>query len=169
MNRILASLILVAFGLPMTVQAGNTEMCEAAIMEPAMTEDGEVKGAKIASFRPAENFINSVYDEEDGHMDEIEGYKIRAVLCSRGSVIPTLRDFPLVATGIPIALSPDFDKPDSAVSTVYFHNGKFHHLYDGPELSEDDQASLEQVMEIFNMQPHDLNDSKEDEPTHKDK
>ncbi len=150
-------LLLTAMALtwPVAAQADNIAACEVVILEAATNDDGS-KGAELATFHPAAEFMASIYDAEDGHIKEIDGQKIRGVMCERKNIVPSLRDFPILATGIPFSLSNDFDSAESRLLTVYFKDGEFQHKYIGPDLSEDDTAALTDSMEIFNLQGHNL-------------
>lgn len=150
------------FAVP--VSAGNIANCEVVLMEP-MIKDGKDTGAKFASFRPAAAFLSSVYDDEAGHETQLDDHDIRGVMCTRQALIPTLRDFPILATGIPFSVSENFDSPNSNLMTLYFKDGKFHHTYAGAKLNPGDLEKLKDVMEVFNLQPHELGetDTKENE------
>ena len=137
---------------PIAVAAEASSGCEIVLIEKIDTEDT----AKLASFRPADNFLLSVYDDEKGYKTKEDGHPIQAVLCQRANVMPTLRDFPVLATGIPLSLSDDFDQPDSRLLMIYFKEGKFLHQYKGDKLSETDDQALTEIMDVFNMQSHDL-------------
>ena len=135
--------------------AGNIAACEVVLMEPVL--DGEIDtGATMASFRPAAAFISSVYDDEEGYVSELDGYTIRGVMCTRKSVMPTLRDFPIVSTGVPFSMSENFDSTESSLMTVYYKDGAFQYDYRGRDLSEKEQAGLVDIIDVFNLQPHDL-------------
>lgn len=135
----------------------NMADCEAVLLQKVMLE-GEPTGAVMQTYAPAANVLASIYDEEDGFQDEIDNQKVKAILCERTSVVPTLRDFPILATGIPFALSNNFDATDSRSVTIFFKDGEFQHIFKGTELSEDQQTELDDAMEIFNLQPHELVD-----------
>ncbi len=147
-------LILIALAMGVPAYADNIADCEAVMIEEI--KEGERTGAVVQTFAPAVDVLASIYDDEDGHMAEIDGKPVKAILCERTDVIPTLRDFPILATGIPLALSTDFDATDSRSVTLYFKDGKFHHVFKGEELDETDQAKLTDAMEVFNLQPHEL-------------
>lgn len=157
------SLSFLTFGLAAQLAAADTEAnCEAMILGSETTDDaGNME--RVISYHPADDFVTSVYDEDDGTMTEIDGAKIQAVLCTRPNIMPTLRDFPMIATRIPLSISPDFDTPDSALLTLYYKDGEFHHLYAGPDLSEEDSSELTDIMEVFNLQPKDAIAAKKDE------
>ena len=135
--------------------ADNIADCEVLIAE--RIEDEATGGsALISSYRPAGAFISSVYDDEAGYIREIDGHKIRALLCQRRLAIPTLRDYPLLETGIPLSLSQNFDSALSDLVITRFKDGAFRAEYTGPGLSAEQQAELEDVIEVFNLQPNDL-------------
>lgn len=146
---------------PSFAQADNIASCEAILMEDIL-EEGEKTGAKLASFRPAAEFLSSVYDDEDGSVTVLDGYKIRGVMCQRRTVIPTLRDFPILATGVPLSLSQNFDSEKSSLMTLYFKDGEFRHTYKGEPLSPSELSKLNDVMEIYNLQPHNLGKTDDD-------
>lgn len=133
----------------------NVANCEILVQE-AVTLDGEPTGAFVDTYIPASDFIASVYDGEEGHLTQANGKNIRVLFCTRQNIIPTLRDFPLLATGIPFAVSTDFDTPGTPLIYYFYAQGKFAHAYEGPELSTDQAAKLADAMEVFNLQPHDL-------------
>lgn len=124
--------------------------CEIVIIQEL--EDG----GQLIGYASAEDFLESVYDEEKTQIEDVEGHLIRAVLCTREDIIPTLRDFPVLATGIPLSLSQDFDASDSRVTSLYFKDGAFRYKYIGEDLSKEDQMRLDDIVEIYNFQPHDL-------------
>ncbi|MEP6343588.1 MAG: hypothetical protein ABJ275_09755 [Maricaulaceae bacterium] len=142
--------------------ADNIADCEALIAETV--EDIETSGsALISSYRPAGAFLSSVYDDEDGHIEEIDGYKIRAVFCKRRSAIPTLRDFPILATGTALSLSQNFDSTLSDVTLTRFIDGEFKTTYSGPGLDPQEDVVLADVLDVFNLQQHEL--TSKEEPT----
>ncbi len=138
-----------------TAHADNIADCEVLIRQNIKVED-QKSGAFIDTYLPATDFIASVYDEEDGHITQANGENIVALFCTRHEVLPTLRDFPLLATGIPFAASTDFDASDSAMIFIRHDGEKFIHAYQGPDLSPERAAQLTDAMEVFNLQPHDL-------------
>jgi len=135
--------------------AGNVAECEIAISKPVLL-DGKQTGAHIQTYLPASEYIASVYDEDDGHLTEIDGGRILALYCVRREVVPTVRDFNLIATGIPMALSTDFDDAASPLIYVYYKDGVFKHAYEGPEQTPERLAALNETMEVLNLQPHKL-------------
>lgn len=149
---LLTGLILLASG---TASADNVANCEILVQEP-VTLDGKATGAFVDTYIPATEFIASVYDGEEGHMTQARGLDIKVLFCTRHNIIPSLRDFPLLATGIPMAVSTDFDTPGSALIYYFFNGEKFVNAYEGPDLSEEQSAKLNDAMEVFNLQPHSL-------------
>jgi len=135
--------------------ADNPENCEVVLMEEIAQEDREGT-TKIASFRPADNFLESVYDDNIAVIRKIDDLPIRTVMCQRKDIIPTLRDFSILATGIPLTLSQNFDSTTSGLTTIYFKNGRFHYTYKGPDLSEDKIVEMIDRLEVYNLQPHEL-------------
>lgn len=133
--------------------AGNIAQCEAALIEKL--DDG----GQFITYAPAVEFISSVYNDEKALVKKVEGQHIRAILCKRRDVVPTLRDFPILATGIPLSLSPNFDANNSRATSLYFKDGKFSYQYVGTALSDANQKRLDDIMEIFNFQPHDLTEA----------
>lgn len=156
---VLSGLLLAGFSA--FAQAENIASCEVVLMEN-IVDEGKDTGAKMASYRPAAAFLSSVYDDEDGHLSTIGDFKIRGVMCERRAVIPTLRDFPILATGIPFSLSQNFDSAKSSLMTLYFKDGKFRHTYKGAPLSPSELSKLNDVMEIYNLQPHGLGKTADD-------
>ena len=135
--------------------ADNIAGCEVILME-RIEQEGLEGSAEVASFRPAEDFIASIYDEESEVLREIDGLPIRAIMCKRQSIIPSLRDFPIVATGTPFMISQNFDSAKSGLTTVYFKDSEFRHSYKGPDLDSETEAELIDRIEVFNLQPHNL-------------
>ncbi len=154
MKHVIAiGLSLVVFDLGWSQETSNS--CEVMMVE-TLDVEGPEESAIMQSFAPATEFLASVYDDKTDIVRTVEGRKIQAVLCERADVIPTLRDFQILATGIPMALSTDFDASDSPSITIYFKSDKFHSVVKGPEMSETDQTRLDDAMSVFNLQPHGL-------------
>lgn len=156
MRLLITTLLLsISASTSITAWADNIAGCEVVLMEK-IAQEGLEGSAEVASFRPAEEFIASIYDDETEVLREIDGLAIRAIMCKRQSVIPSLRDFPIVATGTPFMISQNFDSTESGLTTVYFQDGKFRSSYKGPELDAEMDAKMTDRMEVFNLQPHDL-------------
>ena len=108
--------------------------------------------AAEGTFADAEGFLDSVYDGEEGHLSSVADVPIRAVMCERGTLVPTMRDLPILKTGLPLSLSQDFDSNTSGLLTLYDAGKDFKAEYSGPKLSEDDEKKLRSTLEIFNFQ-----------------
>ncbi len=129
--------------------ADNIANCEIVLMETIEDESG--KGhAQIASYRPAADFIASVYSRDSEVINDIDGLKIRALLCSRQDVIITDSDFKILATGVPFVLSQNFDSTDSDLLTYFFQDGHFQYIHKGADLPEKTRGVLTARMEDFN-------------------
>jgi len=122
--------------------ADNVAHCEALIMQAIPSEDG-LGEARIASYRPAVDFLMSLYDEEEGHLAKINGYPIRAIMCRRNDVIPSESDYKILETGLPFVLSQNFDSSDTDSLTVYWKEDTLDYVYKGHPLSEEAQDTLE--------------------------
>jgi len=134
----------------------NIANCE-IVVQQAIEADAEhvENSAQIATFLPAADFIFSVFDAEEGHMVEIDGKPIRAVMCVRSSVIPTEFDFKIIRTEIPFYLSPDFDAKNSGLLAVTKTKDGYAYDYVGPDLSDDDMGLLQLRMKLLNKkEPH---------------
>jgi len=151
--RVLLTALLLSVSAP--AWADNIAGCEVVLMEQIKQEDGEGV-TEVASFRPAADFIASIYSEEEEVLREIDGLPIRAIMCKRQSVVPSLRDFPIIATGTPFMISQNFDSTESGLTTIYFKDGEFRSDYKGEDLDADTQAEMTDRLEVFNLQPHDL-------------
>jgi len=151
--RLLIAALLLSISAP--ALADNIAGCEVVLME-TIKQEGLEGTAEVASFRPAEDFIASIYDDETETLREIDGLPIRAIMCKRKSVIPSLQDFSIVATGTPFMISQNFESTESGLTTIYFKNGEFRSSYKGPDLDEDTAAEITERLEAFNLQPHDL-------------
>lgn len=152
MRVLLTALLL---GLSTPAFADNIAGCEVVLMEK-IKQDGVEGAAEVASFRPAADFIASIYDDETDILREIDGLPIRAIMCKRKSVVPSLRDFPIVATGTPFMISQNFDSTETGLTTIYFKDGEFRSSYNGPDLTQALDAEMKDRLEVFNLQPHDL-------------
>lgn len=124
--------------------------CEIVVFD--VLDDGDVQPRYLT----ADVIINSIYDQTPGYYDLVDGKKIRGVMCTRIPAMPTLRDMPILKTGIPLSLSDDFDRPDGTLLTLYFKDGKFRYNYAGVDMGSKDTLALDDMMDIFNLQSHDL-------------
>lgn len=132
-------------------QAGDKiPACEIVVRKAVMETDIRQTGAMVVTFLPADDFIVSVLDSGDGHLTEIDGNKILALLCTRNHLIPTELDLQLLKTGVPLSLSQNFDSPESGLMSVSKQNGVFVYDYAGPELSKTDKDVMELLLERLN-------------------
>lgn len=130
-------------------KAGNIADCEIILMETIEDENGH-GGAQVASYRPAANFIGSIYDDTQENITELDGLPIRALLCRRNNVIISESDFNLLASGIPFILSQNFDSSESDLLTYFFKDGEFQYTHKGRDLLGGDLAILKGRMAEFN-------------------
>ncbi len=151
--RLIIAALLLSISTP--AFADNIAGCEIVLMEQIKQEDNEGV-TEIASFRPATDFIASIYDDATEVLREIDGLSIRALMCKRRSVVPSETDFPIVATGTPFMISQNFDSTETGLTTIYFKDGEFRSSYKGPELSEAKKIEMEARIAEFNAQPHGL-------------
>jgi len=155
LKYIIPALLLSAFiGLP-ALADDNIANCEIVVQqrlapdsEANVTEQTE-KPAQIATFMPAGDFIFSVFGSKP-HMSEVDGKPIRAVMCMRGSVVPSEFDLKIIRTGIPLYLSQDFDAKDSALMGISKTAKGYAYEYTGPDLSADDLELLKLRMKALN-------------------
>ena len=151
--RVLIAALLLSMSVP--AFADNIAGCEVVLMEKIDQKDKEGV-TEIASFRPATDFIASIYDEETEILREIDGLPIRAVMCKRRSIVPSQADFLIIATGTPFMISQNFDSTETGLTTIYFKDGAFRSTYNGPELSDEKDAEIALRLADFNSRPHTL-------------
>lgn len=137
-----------ALGFAQTASADNVALCEALTIKaiPADNAQGE---AQLATYHPAVNFFISLYDEQAGHLTEIKGLPIRAIMCRRNDVIPSETDYEILATGVPFVLSQNFDSPDSDSLTIYWKEDVLDYVHKGQPLSDEAQARLDSRLAEF--------------------
>ncbi len=126
----------------------NIANCE-IVVQQSVEADAAEKSAQIATFMPAGDFIFSVFGAK-AHMTEVDGKPIRAVMCTRRSVIPSEFDLKIIRTGIPLYLSQDFDAKDSALLGISKSKTGYVYDYAGPDLSADDLELLNLRMKALN-------------------
>jgi len=142
-------LIAAILGFAPAAWADNVAHCEILLTQVVENENGTGE-AQIASYRPAVNFLASLYDEDtENHLTKIDNFPIQAVLCRRNDVIPAPTDYNIMATGIPFILSQDFDRPDTDSLTLYWKDGAFDYVYKGHALSEEGQGILDTRLADF--------------------
>lgn len=138
-----------------TAWAQSEPNCELLVMEPII-EAGQPTDKEMVAYHPADKFLESVYDDKDGFIGKVNGRPIKGVLCKRYFLTPTLRDFQIVATGIPMAISEDFDRPESSLVMLYFADGIFQYSHRGRDLTASQQSRFNDVIDAYNLQSHDL-------------
>lgn len=144
----LTVVIAIAATLHAPASADNVADCEVLLMQVVST-DTEIGEAQIASYRPAVDFLASLYDKEDGHLTEVDGHPIRAIMCRRNDVIPAASDYPIMATGVPFILSQDFDSADTDSLTMYWKDDVIDYVYKGYPLSDESQKILDDRLSEF--------------------
>lgn len=148
MKYVIPTLLIGAcLGTP-ALASDNIAYCE-IVVQQALDPDAGKKAAQIATFMPAGDFIFSVFGTKP-HMTEIDGKPIRAVMCTRDSVVPSEFDLKMIRTGIPLYLSQDFDANDSALMGISKTDKGYAYDYAGPDLSDDDLAVLKLRMKALN-------------------
>ena len=144
----LALCALLTAALSATALAADMSDCEVLLIQIVQAADEDAQ-AQIVSYRPAENFLKSIEDGVPGHMTQIDGQNIKALLCRRNDVIPAQSDYAVMSTGLPFILSQDFDSTVSDSLTTYWKDGKIEHVYKGNPLTEDTQAILDARLAEF--------------------
>jgi len=135
-----------AFASAMAVPASaQSSECEIVLMPM----DGR---AADGQFSDASTFLDSVYDGDEVHMESVGDLPVRAIMCRRDDLVPTMRDLPILKTGLPLSISQNFDSPASALLTLYDAGADFKAEYSGPKLSPADEKRLRDTLEIFNFQ-----------------
>lgn len=142
-RRLFAALSLCALLTPAAF--AQSAECEIVLMPAGgAPEDG--------SFADASAFLETVYDGEKGVMRAAGDLPIRSVMCRRDDLIPTMRDLPILKTGLPLSLSQDFESTTSGLLTLFDAGADFKAEYTGPPLSPEEQKRLRSTLEIFNFQ-----------------
>lgn len=105
---------------------------------------------------PAQDFLSSLYDDSRDIQSDIKAQSIRGIMCTRDNPIPSLRDFPIIATGLPLSLTQNPEAPGGGTVRVYYADGRFSHTYAGFKFSKADKARLADILDIYNLQSHNL-------------
>ena len=146
------ALFITCFFIAPTANANDiADSCEVVTMELNVSNTTQ-DNARAAKFHTSENIIESIYDDKDGFITAIDGNPVLAMLCTRESLVPTMRDLPLIKTGLPLSLSQDFDNPISGLLTIYDDGTAYKADYTGPDSLAPNASELNDVMEIFNFQ-----------------
>ncbi|PHR92952.1 MAG: hypothetical protein COA69_06430 [Robiginitomaculum sp.] len=157
MRKLICASTLVLSSLTTGISAFADDMsaCEIVLMRSLSVSEtqastGSEQEPVLASFLPADKFVFSVFDAQPGHLEEVDGKPIRALMCTRAHVIPTEFDVKLIRTDIPFHISQDYDSAQSGLLSIRKENGHYVHTYSGPELSDDDKAVLKLRMNKLN-------------------
>ena len=131
--------------LPGLATADNIAACEVAVVDVVEGEGG-ARG-EVVAFRDATAFIaaavDAAEDPEAETLVELDGFEVRALLCERASVVPSESDRVLLATGVPLSLSVDFDSLDAATVTIAQDGEGGLRLLKGDGLSAADMEGLQ--------------------------
>lgn len=133
--------------------------CEVLTMRYIPDEAGQ-GGMDLTTYAPAQDYINSVYDDDAGHISTIRGDRIRALLCERDDVLPVDADYPLLTTGVPFILSQDFDDTETDSLTIFWRKTYFDYVYKGHPLSLETETLLKSRLEAYSNRDHGLNNDK---------
>lgn len=128
----------------------NIAACELVIQQEVKASESGKKEAVVANFVPADEFMFSIFDAEDGHMTEYKGNKIRAVMCRRANLVPTEFDLKLIKTNIPLFLSTNFDAPNSGLMQILHTKKGYRFDYSGPDLSAEDKILMKKQLKVLN-------------------
>ncbi|MEM7729348.1 MAG: hypothetical protein AAF311_08735 [Pseudomonadota bacterium] len=141
--------------LPQTALADGFDRCELVVVKEVVDADGG--RMTVASYQPANGFIGAARQDARSVSLDHEGDPIRGVICTRNDLVPTEADYALLATGVPLSLSQDFDSADSDILTLYFDEDRFAHRYtsDFP-MSGEFKDALESRLSDFSARDHGL-------------
>ncbi len=128
----------------------NIADCEIVVQQAIVSVEGTDKAPMMATFLPAEDFIFSVYDTAPGFLRDVNGKKIKAVMCTRTNIIPTEFDAKLIKTHIPFFLSTNFDSPNSPFLTFAKNQTGYSYDYSGPDLTPGEKQKIEAFIQTLN-------------------
>ncbi len=131
-----------------SAQDDNIANCEIVVQKPIDIDDGDK--AQLTTYMPAYDFFGSVFDNEPGHITEVDGQRILALMCQRRSIIPTQFDKALIQTDVPLFLSPNFDANDTPMLSVIKIEGRYKGEYSGPDMDAQTQLELETFLSDLN-------------------
>ncbi len=155
MSPRIAALALAAVLLPSHAFAGNIAQCEAVIS--AFVEDEAGGGADISSFRDPADFFVGVYDDEAEVVTEIDGFPIRAIICERRELMPDEDDYAILATGVMLSLSQQFDSKSSDMLSIVWYDGRFRWQWKSDEeMDPEMKDALVQRLAEFSERDHGL-------------
>lgn len=158
----LRTLIIALILFPATAFATGFDLCEVVVAEEVVDEYGGTMS--VASFQSADQFLAGVYDPDIDFSPFIQNGKdgdpkgrVRGVNCVRNDLLPTDNDYALLATGVPLTLSQDFDSADSDLLTMFYGPKGFSYRYSSDyPMSEELTALLEATLEGFSERDHGL-------------
>lgn len=139
--------------------ADNIADCEIVLLHTVEDETGR-GGAQVASYGPADDFLDSVYNDGLEAIKDVGGVPIQAVMCKRIDIVPTEFDFKILRTGIPLFLSQSFDSQNSDLISLFFKEGQFRQTYTGPGLTDETRELIESRLANFNSKEHNLAEKK---------
>lgn len=145
MRFILTVVVIAALSVPAFAADEN---CEVVTLPKTV----ESKTLGEAAFHDAKIFLDSLYDTAPETVMTIADAPILAVMCTRETLLPTMRDLPIIQTGLPFSLSQNFDSPASGLLTIYDDGTAYRADYTGDPALGPDAAELKDLMEIFNLQ-----------------
>ena len=134
-------LLPLALLFPALAAADNIAACEVAVA--SAFSDPDAGQGEVIAYRDATRFIAAATDPDSEPLLELDGYPVRVLLCERSSVVPSESDRALLATGIPLALSTDFDSSDAPTAVLQQDGDGILHILKGEALSEADQFGLQ--------------------------
>ena len=134
MMRLLPLALLLA---PAVAAADNIAACE------VVTLSEESEAGFVASYHDASTYIAGLADPEIEGSAEVDGRPVRALLCRRASVVPSVSDLALITEAVPLSLSTDFDAPDSAIASFARDADGAVVLLKGDGLSASDRAGIQ--------------------------
>lgn len=146
---------LMAALFPMSAMANIHEGCEIVIVKEVV--DAEGGRMTVAAYQGADDFIKAAKKDAKTATLTDDGTPIRGVICVRNDLVPAKADYSILATGIPLSLSQDFDSADSDILTVYFEEGEFTYRYtsDYP-MSPEFEQTLSKTLAAFTKRDHGL-------------
>lgn len=151
-----ALLFTFSFGLvPTASLAVASNGCEVVVSSEVV--DGDGGRMTVASYQPADRFLSGIYDAKVQLTLKEDGAPIQGLICVRNDLVPTEKDYAILATGVPLSLSQDFDSADSDILTVYFDGGKFAHKYTSDYPMSDEFANaIQSRLSDFSDRDHGL-------------
>lgn len=141
--------------LPTPGFASGLDRCEIVVASEVIDADGG--RMTVASYRSADSFLTGVYDPAVPLSLKADGAPIKGLICVRNDLVPTEQDYAVLATGVPLSISQDFDSPDSDILTLYYGKRSFLHKYtsDYP-MSPEFKAAVQERLSDFSSRDHGL-------------